>query len=287
MPGMVHELTAEVLVPAGATLGEGPAWDTAAGCLAWVDILGQRVHLTEADGTTRASFELDRHVGAVLPGSPEYLVVRRDGFATLDPVTGAVTPLLTVLADRPDLRFNDAKAGPGGRVFAGTMSYDESATGQGELLRLDPGPVATRVHGPVSLSNGIGWSPDGRLMYYVDSLAKAVTVFDYDVDAATPANPRTLTKIDAGFPDGLCVDDDGCVWLALYDGWAVHRYTPAGRLDAVIRLPVANVTSCAFGPGGRLYITTARRVGGDQPLAGGLFVAEPGVTGPPAVPWVG
>jgi len=287
MPGMVHESTAEVLVPAGAALGEGPAWDTAAGCLAWVDILGQRIYLTEADGTARASFELDRHVGAVLPGAPEYLVVRRDGFATLDPLTGAVTPLLTVLVDRPDLRFNDAKAGPGGRVFAGTMSYESSARGQGELLRLDPGPVATRVHGPVSLSNGIGWSPDGRLMYYVDTLTSIVTVFDYDVDTATPTNPRPLTKIDTGLPDGLCVDDDGCVWVALYKGWGVHRYTPDGRLDTVIRLPVQNVTCCAFGPGGRLYITTARGTGGDQPLAGGLFVAEPGVTGPPAVPWVG
>src|SRR5688500_11014358 len=134
MRGMVHESTAEIFVPAGATLGEGPAWDAAAGCLAWVDILGRRVHLTGADGTALASFEFDRHVGAVLPGTPEYLVVRRDGFATLDPVTGAVTPLLTVLGDRPDLRFNDAKAGPGGRVLAGTMSYDESARTQGVLL---------------------------------------------------------------------------------------------------------------------------------------------------------
>lgn len=286
---MVRESTAEIFVVAGATLGEGPAWDTAAGCLAWVDILGQRVHLTEADGTARASFEVDRHVGAILPGRPAYLLVQRDGFATLDPVSGAVKPLLTVLTDRPDLRFNDAKAGPGGRVFAGTMSYDDSSRDEGELLRLDPGPSATRVHGPVSLSNGIGWSPDGRLMYYVDTHSRAIMVFDYDADTATPRDQRPFAEIgaDAGFPDGLCVDDDGCVWLALYGGWAVHRYTPDGRLDTVLRLPVANVTSCAFGPGGRLYITTARREGGDQPLAGGLFVAEPGVTGPAAVPWAG
>jgi sugar lactone lactonase YvrE len=247
------------------------------------------VQLTVADGGALDSFELDHHVVAILPGAPAYLVVQRDGFATLDPASGAVKPLLTVLRDRPDLRFNDAKAGPDGRVFAGTMAYDESLREGGELLRLDPGPSVTRVHGPVSLSNGIGWSPDGRLMYYVDTLSRAITVFDYDADDATPHNPRPLAEIgaDAGFPDGLCVDDDGCVWLALYGGWAVRRYTPDGRLDAVLRLPVANVTSCAFGPGGRLYITTARRPGGDQPLAGGLFVAEPGVTGPAAVPWAG
>jgi sugar lactone lactonase YvrE len=284
---MVQESTAEIFVPAGATLGEGPAWDAAAGCLAWVDILEQRVHLTEPDGSARASFEFDSHIGAVLPGAPEYLVVRRDGFATLDPATGAVKPLLNVLDDRPDLRFNDAKAGPGGRVFAGTMSYHEGRRDEGRLFRLDPGPVATVVHGPVSLSNGLGWSPDNRRMYYVDSPMQAVTVFDYDVDTATPRNPRTLATVDAqaGTPDGLCVDDDGCLWVALHSGWAVHRYTPDGRLDAVIRLPVASVTSCAFGPGNRLYITTAGRDGGDQPLAGGLFVAEPGVGGPPAIPW--
>jgi sugar lactone lactonase YvrE len=282
---MVHESTAEILVPAGATLGEGPSWDAAAGCLAWVDILGRLVHLTEPGGTTRATFELDRHVGAVLPGSPAYLLVRRDGFATLDPATGTVTPLLSVLGDRPEMRFNDAKAGPGGRVFAGTMSYDESPGKLAELLRLDPGPAATRVHGPVSLSNGLGWSPDNRRMYYVDTPTSEVTVFDYDVDTATPRDPRTLAKVENGLPDGLCVDDDGCVWVALHGGSAVHRYTPEGRLDATIRLPATNVTSCAFGPGGRLYITTARQGDEDQPLAGGLFVAEPGVTGPPAVPW--
>lgn len=282
---MVHESTAEIFVPAGATLGEGPSWDAAAGCLTWVDILGQRVHLTEPDGTTRRTFELDRHVGAALPGSPHYLLVRRDGFAMLDPATGTVTPLLSVLGDRPELRFNDAKAGPGGRVFAGTMSYDDSLRKLGELLRLDPGPATTRVHGPVSLSNGLGWSPDNRLMYYVDTPTREITVFDYDTHTAAPRHPRMLAKIETGQPDGLCVDDDGCVWVALHGGSAVHRYTPEGRLDAAIRLPVANVTSCAFGPGGRLYITTARQGDEDQPLAGGLFVAEPGATGPPAVPW--
>jgi sugar lactone lactonase YvrE len=172
-------------------------------------------------------------------------------------------------------------------VFAGTMSYDEGSSGQGELYRLDPGPRATTVYGPVSLSNGLGWSPDNRLMYYVDTPTNEIMVFDYDVDTATPSNPRTLVTVDAGWPDGLCVDDDGCIWLALYGGWGVHRYTPAGKLDTVIRMPAANVTSCGFGPGGRLYITTARREGGDQPLAGRLVVAEPGVGGPPAVPWTG
>jgi sugar lactone lactonase YvrE len=286
---VVHESTAEILVPAGAALGEGPAWNAAGGYLSWVDILGKTVHLTTGDGTALSSFTFDRHVGAVLPAADgTFLVVLRDGFAILDSVTGARRHLLSVLDDEPGLRFNDAKADPRGRAFAGTMAYDTSRTGLGTLLRLDPGPVATPVYGPTSLSNGLGWSPDGRHMYFIDSIAGTVTAFDYDLDTATPHNPRTLVEVevDAADPDGMCVDDDGCLWVALYRGWAVHRYTPAGRLDAVIRLPVSNVTSCAFGPGGRLYITTAAD-GADQPLAGGLFVAEPGVTGPPAVPWAG
>jgi sugar lactone lactonase YvrE len=286
---MVQESTAEILVPAGAELGEGPAWDTAADCLVWVDILGKRVHLTAADGTTRAGYTLDRHVGAALPmAGGGYLIVRRDGFATLDAATGTVTPLLAVLDDRPDLRFNDAKADPRGRAFAGTMSYDGSSSGRGALFRLDPGPAAATVFEPTSISNGLGWSPDAAHMYFIDTPAGTVTRFGYDVGTGTPHDPQVL--VEAPSPDGMCVDDDGCLWVALHGGWAVHRYTPAGRLDAIVRLPVANVTSCAFGPGGRLYITTginglpAEKLA-EQPLAGGLFVTEPGVGGPAAVPW--
>jgi sugar lactone lactonase YvrE len=281
---VVHESTAEIFLTAGADLAEGPAWNASAGCLVWVDILGQQVHLTEADGSPRASFSFDRHVGAALPSSDgTYLVVLRDGFVTLDPSTGAVTPLLEVLGDRPDLRFNDAKVDPRGRAFAGTMPY-ESVPEQGALFRLDPGPSVTRVFGPTSLSNGLGWSPDGRTMYFIDTPADTVMAFDYDLDTGTLSNRRSLITVH--HPDGMCVDDDGCLWVALYGGWAVHRYTPAGDLDAVIKLPVANVTCCAFGPSG-LYITTA--VNGadvsDQPLAGSLFVASPGVGGPFATPW--
>jgi sugar lactone lactonase YvrE len=282
---VVRESTAEIFVPAGADLAEGPAWNQSAGCLVWVDILGRKVHLTEADGSARASFPFDRHVGAALPAADgTYLVVRRDGFVTLDPRTGAVTPVLDVLADRPDLRFNDAKADPRGRAFAGTMPYSDG-DGTGALYRLDAGPAAKEVFAPTGLSNGLGWSPDGRTMYFIDTPADTVHAFDYDLDTGKLGARRVLVEVH--HPDGMCVDDDGCLWVALYGGSAVHRYTPDGRLDAVIRLPVTNVTCCAFGPGGRLYITTA--INGidvaDQPLAGSLFVAEPGVTGPFATPW--
>lgn len=283
---VLRESTAEIFVTAGADLAEGPAWNAAAGCLAWVDILGRKVHLTEPDGAARAEFTFDRHVGAALPADDgTYLVVVRDGFVRLDPASGSVTPLLGVLTDRPGLRFNDAKTDPGGRAFAGTMPYDD-ARGEGALFRLDPGPLATRVLGPTSLSNGLGWSPDGRTMYFIDTPTDTVAAFEYD--DGVMARPRVFVEVRQ--PDGMCVDDEGGVWVALYGGWAVHRYTPAGVLDQVIKLPVANVTCCAFGPGGRLYITTAdnglsAEEKERQPLAGSLFVAEPGVSGPPATPW--
>lgn len=289
---MPRSLTVDVLDAAAATIGEGPGWDAAADCLVWVDILGCRVYRTAADGTRRATHPLDRHVGAALPADDgTLLAVRRDGFVRLH-ADGTVEPILDVLADRPDVRFNDAKVDPHGRAFAGTMTYDESLRGGGELYRLDPGPRVTTVHGPTSVSNGLGWSPDGRRMYFNDTPTGRVTVFDYDADSGTPHDPRPFVEIGEGSPDGLCVDDDGGVWVGLWGGWALHRYTPDGRLDTTVRLPVSNVTSCAFGPGGRLYVTSAS-IGLDdaqraaQPLAGALFVVEPGVTGPPATPWRG
>lgn len=287
---MPTRLTAELLDPAGATLGEGPAWDCVADCLAWVDILERRVHLTDADGRRRASHEFDRHIGAVLPAEDGgYLLVQRDRMVRFTP--DKTEPYLDIIPpDRPDLRFNDSKCDPHGRAFAGTMSYQDGARGQGTLYRLDPGPTATPVVRPVSLSNGLGWSPACDRMYHIDTPTRLVTVYDYDVDSATPHGPRTLVEIDEGMPDGMCIDDDGCLWVALWGGWAVRRYTPDGRLDMTVRLPVSQVTSCAFGPGGRLYITSAsvdldegRRAA--EPLAGGLFVVEPGVGGPLTVPW--
>jgi sugar lactone lactonase YvrE len=156
---------------------------------------------------------------------------------------------------------------------------------------VDPGPKATRAHGPTSLSNGLGWSPDGSLMYFIDSPTHAVTVFDYDLDTGQPHHPRVLVEVPEAMPDGMSVDDDGALWVALWGGHALHRYTPAGHLDTVVEVPAKNVTSCAFAPDGRLYITSASCAPDDPardewPLAGGLFVVDAGIGGPPATPWI-
>jgi sugar lactone lactonase YvrE len=292
---MVRELTAELLDPARAQVGEGPSWDAEQGCLVWVDITAGLVHRSEADGALRATVDVGRHVGAALPAPGGALLLAvREGFAVLD-ATGAYHPLLDVYGDRPDLRFNDAKCDPAGRAFAGSMAYAwQQAIGAAALLRLDPGPQASTAISPVTLGNGLGWSPDGRTMYFIDSATQTVSAFGYDPDAGRPLAARQLVTVppEVGLPDGLCVDGDGGIWVGLWGGSVVHRYTPDGALDTVVRLPVSQVTSCAFGgsDGATLYITTAAyelsaAELAAQPYAGGLFAVRPGTAAPPATPW--
>lgn len=177
----------------------------------------------------------------------------------------------------PGRRANDAAVAPDGSLWAGTMRYDEAAGG-GALSRVTGDGTAEVVLDDVAVSNGTGWSPDGRLMYYIDSPTRRVDVFDF-VDGRRPVDRRPLVEIEegAGFPDGLTVDADGCVWVALWDGGAVRRYTPDGELDRVIELPTPRVTACAFGGADLtdLYITTARvGLSAPHPVAGSLLVVR-------------
>jgi sugar lactone lactonase YvrE len=283
---MIRTLSADVLVDAAADLGEGPTWDAAQGCLVWVDIMAGALHLTEASGATRRTHTVGEHLGAALPAEGGgWLLATRSGFSTLSD-GGDLRPLLPVHGERPDLRFNDAKCDPRGRAWAGSMAY-ESTPGAGALYRLDHGPTATVVLDGVTVGNGLGWSPDRREMYYVDSPTQTLRAFTYDDDTGGLGSPRVVATIpaDEGTPDGLCVDDDGCIWLALWDGSAVSRYTPGGRLDAVVPLPVVRPTSCCFG-GGVLYITSATHgLAKAEPPAGAVFAVDAGISGPPATPW--
>ncbi|MER7563103.1 SMP-30/gluconolactonase/LRE family protein [Streptomyces sp. NPDC097941] len=260
----------EVAVRAEATLGEGPTWDGER--LLWIDILGARLHSYDPVSGHRTVRVLDQHIGAVKPRAGGGLVLNlRDGVALLDP-DGSLRWLHHEPV--PGRRANDAAVAPDGSLWAGTMRYDE-APGGGTLSRITGDGMHHTVLDDVAVSNGTGWSPDGRLMYYIDSPTRRVDVFDHHDGHIE--NRRTLVEIEdgAGFPDGLTVDADGCVWVALWDGGAVRRYTPGGELDRVITLPTSRVTACAFGGPdlSDLYITTAR-VGLDapHPVAGSLLV---------------
>ena len=274
----------EVAVRAEAELGEGPTWDAAAGRLLWIDILGSRLHTYDPATGRRTVRRTEQHIGAVKPRAGGGLVLNlRDGIGLLDPDGGFRwlhhEPV-------PGRRANDAAVAPDGALWAGTMRYDE-APGGGTLSRVTGDGSVDVVLDDVAVSNGTGWSPDGRLMYYIDSPTRRVDVFDH-ADGRISGR-RTLAEIEegAGFPDGLTVDAEGCVWVALWQGSAVRRYTPDGELDRVIELPVPLVTACAFGGAdlSDLYITTAR-VGLTEPpaLAGSLFVvpgAGKGLAHPP------
>ncbi|MFC9506827.1 SMP-30/gluconolactonase/LRE family protein [Streptomyces sp. NPDC057002] len=265
----------EVAVRAEAELGEGPTWDAAAGRLLWIDILGSRVHTYDPATGRRTVRRTEQHVGAVKPRVGGGLVLNlRDGIGLLDGDADGGRFRWLHHEPVPGRRANDAAVAPDGTLWAGTMRYDE-APGGGSLSRVGGDGTVEVVLDDVSVSNGTGWSPDGRLLYYIDSPTRRVDVFDH-TDGRVSGR-RTLAEIEdgAGFPDGLTVDADGCVWVALWEGSAVRRYTPDGELDRVIELPVPLVTACAFGGAGLsdLYITTAR-VGLTEPpaLAGSVFV---------------
>ncbi|MCF2540003.1 SMP-30/gluconolactonase/LRE family protein [Streptomyces sp. FB2] len=262
----------EVAVRAEAQLGEGPTWDPASGRLLWIDILGSRLHTYDPVSGRRSVRTVFQHIGAVKPRAGGGLALNlRDGVGLLDP-DGA----FRWLHHEPvsGRRANDAAVAPDGSLWAGTMRYDE-APGGGTLCRITGDGTAEVVLDDVTVSNGTGWSPDGRLLYYIDTPTRRVDVFDHEDGRVT--NRRTFAEIEdgAGFPDGLTVDAEGAVWVALWDGSAVRRYTPDGVLDRVIAFPAPRVTACAFGGPGLtdLYVTTAR-VGLDSPppLAGSLFV---------------
>jgi sugar lactone lactonase YvrE len=286
-------LEAELLERTTAEVGEGPVWDDALGVLVWVDIPLGLVHLSSASGEPQRTYDVGVPVGAALPAEESgWLLADARGFTALAP-DGTISPVLEHLAEATHLRSNDAACDPAGRAWAGSMALDQTP-GAGSLYRLDPGPTATAVLTDLTVSNGLGWSPDGRTMWFTDSPTRRVTAFGYDVETGLLGPVRCVIDVSAhpGVPDGLCVDDEGCVWVAYWGGGVVHRYRPDGRLDTVVRVPAGQVTSCAFGGAdlSTLFVTSARRrLSGEelrsQPLAGSLFALTPGVTGPAATRW--
>lgn len=273
-----------------ARLGEGPLWH--GGRLYWLDITGRALYTYDPSTGEERSIRLPHMLGAVAPRERGGLVAAlSSGFAFLDELTGEVTPIADPEAGEPRTRFNDGKCDPAGRFWAGTMGMNlEPDLGALYVLHAD-GSVEKKLAG-VSISNGIAWSPDRGTMYYIDSPTHEVAAFDYDPGTARIANRRTAVAIDPneGLPDGMAVDENGNLWIALFGGGAVVCHDPrtGGRL-AKLDVPAANTTACAFGGPDLddLYITTARdslsaAQAAKEPLAGCLFVARPGVRGLPA-----
>jgi sugar lactone lactonase YvrE len=274
---------------------EGPVWGESWGGLKYVDMMAGDVLTLRSDGT------VDRvHVGRVAAalrprrgGGAILGLERAFGLAERDDLTD-LAPLPEVWTD-PGVRFNDGGCDPDGRFYCGSMAYDQ-ATGAASMFRLSAdgsGYATEHLWGGVTVSNGFAFSPDGSLAYYNDTPTHQVSVMDYDRESGLgPRRPLvTIDMPDVSGPDGLCVDAEGCVWTAVYGGSAVHRYSPDGRLDGVVELPVRQVTACTFGGPelDELFITTSREnlPDGEEPQAGSVFSVKPGVTGQRTIAFAG
>jgi sugar lactone lactonase YvrE len=281
-------------------LSEGPRWHEERQELLWVDILGRQMHRgsLSPDGALDRieTISVDRHVGAVAPAvGGGYVLAAGPGFLFIDE-TGSVCELADPEAGRSDVRMNDGACDPQGRFWAGTMAYDESP-GAGALYRLELDGSCTTVLTGLTISNGIGWSPGASTMYLNDSGTGCVYTFRFDGETGAISDRRTLVRVDQPgvVPDGLTVDEEGGIWVALWNGAAVNRYAPDGTLLASVPLPVQRPTSCAFGGPGRdtLFVTSARTELDDdalarQPHAGKVFAIQGlGARGLPCLPYRG
>jgi len=279
---------AEPITDACAHHGEGPIWDTHHKCVRWVDMLnGDVLSLPVANG------RVDRvHVGsvaaAIRPRVNGGLVVAVErGFALLDTDTGEVITLPEVWSD-PSVRMNDGACDPQGRFYCGSMAYD-NAPGRGALYRLDLDRTVTPVLTGVTISNGLAWRADGRTALYTDSPTGSIDELQFDAETGTftARRPAIAIDIDGAVPDGIALDDDGGVWVALWGGGAVHRYDASGQLDAVVEVPVRQVTACALDGDGHLYVTTSAEGDEGNPAAGALYLADVGVGAPAIAPFAG
>lgn len=288
----------ELVVDARNELGEGPVWSVREQALYWVDIIGKRIHrLDPASGAT-ATYEVAESVGAVLEReSGGFVLAQESGFYAWHPESGR-KPITDPEADKPNNRFNDAATDRQGRIWAGTMAKTDRGP-VGALYRMDTDLSVTRMVTGITISNGLGWSPDNSIMYYCDTGARTIWAYDFDASTGDIENKRAFVVVPdepgAGAPDGLTVDAEGFLWSARWEGWKVVRHAPDGTVEREISVPAGRVTSVMFGGPNleTLYLTTARvgfdpaKDGASQPHAGGLFACRPGVCGIAEVPFKG
>ena len=279
----------KLLLDTRSPLGEGPLWDANRKVLWWVDILECLVQCYDpADGSNH-TWNIGQMPGTLVLAQDGRLVLAAEkGFLYFDPETGATETIIDPEPDRPEHRFNDGKCDPAGRLWAGTMPICEEGN-SGAIYCLHPDGHAEQMATDYAIPNGILWNADATTMYHIDSPTRRIDAWDFDHATGAIGNRRPLYHVtqEGAFPDGMAMDVEGKIWLALWGGWGVVRLDPeTGEELARLELPVSQVSACAFGGPNldELYITSARKNLSEealekQPHAGSLFKARLGVTG--------
>ena len=291
----------QCVLPAQAIVGESPVWHAGEQRLYWIDIQGKQIHRFDPVTRNNESFSLPEIVTCIqLRGERGLILTLKKNFAFFDPATKKLEVLASVEDNLPENRFNDGKCDPQGRFWAGTMDAKQWKNPSGFLYRMNPDQTVDTMQSQVICSNGSGWSPDGRTMYYTESFRYAVFAYDFDATSGTISNRRTFAEISAedrkagGFPDGMTVDAEGFVWSNVVGVGKIVRYDPAGNVERIVQLPVPRATDCTFG--GKdldtLFITSARETMTPEqleqaPLSGSLFAVEAGVRGLLPTPFAG
>ncbi len=296
-PPEATALEVRCVVESRALLGEGPVWSPRDSALYWVDILTPAIHRLDGPSGQDAEFKLGSMVSVTLPkASGGLLAATPSGLMAFDTDSRRLTLLCHPESDRPGNRYNDGKCDRLGRFWVGTLDM-ATAANRGNLFRVEADGAWKKMDSGFTVANGLGWSPDNRAMYFTDSHRRTVYRYDFDLRAGEITNRQPLIVLDAtdGRPDGLTVDEEGCLWVAVWDAWRVSRYSPDGRELMRIKLPVPRPTSCCFGGPNldTLYITSASvRLSGAAleaaPLSGSLLAVQvPGVRGLPETLFAG
>ncbi len=273
-----------------AKLGEGALWNYKTSELYWIDIEGKYFYIYNPITKQNTSYKMPSRIGTVVPYTKsEVIVALQDGIYKFNIVNRKLTLFSNIESTLTENRFNDGKCDPAGNFWVGSMHMNNTELATGNLYRITKEGTADKKLSDVKISNGIVWSKDEKTMYYIDTPKGNISAFNYDIENGTISNERVVVTIpeSIGYPDGMAIDEEGMLWVGLWNGNAVGRFNPnTGQLISKIKVPAHNVTACAFGGENleTLYITTARvdmteKELEEKPLSGSLFAINPGVKG--------
>lgn len=290
-------MQAELAVACANHHGEGIVWSPEHRLVMWTDIHGERLWRYDPSTGTATEHAVPGRLCCFAPRQNrpwnEIVAAFADGFALLDVLSGERRDIAAFEPELATTRLNDGRVDTRGRLIVGGMDESSEARGISSVCRLDADLGLVRLFGGVACANSICFSPDGGTLYFADSAERSIRAYDYDIDRGAVGAGRLFADVD-GIPDGSCVDAEGCLWNAVWEGYRVERRSPNGRLIGSIAVPVAKPTCCVFGGDdlGTLFITSSRLAETPEqlrrePLAGSLFAVRPGVAGLPCTPFAG